>query len=161
MEDTESEYAEGGCSCGRVRYRLNRAPMFVHCCHCSWCQRGSGSAFAINALIEADCVELLQGQVEVINTPTASGKGQKISRCPVCKDTVWSNFSGAGNAVHFVRAGTLDAPGSCPPDIHIFTSTKLPWLALTDGKPVMEEFYRYRDYWPEKSIARLLATRDQ
>jgi hypothetical protein len=57
------------------------APMFVHCCHCIWCQRETGTAFALNALIEGDRVVLLQGEVDVVNTPTNSGKGQNISRC--------------------------------------------------------------------------------
>ena len=45
---------EGGCDCRRVRYRMMTAPLFVHCCHCRWCQRESGAAFALNAMIEAD-----------------------------------------------------------------------------------------------------------
>ena len=69
---------EGGCSCGHVRFRMNREPLFVHCCHCSWCQRETGSAFALNAIIEADRVELLAGEVEVVDTPSNSGKGQRI-----------------------------------------------------------------------------------
>jgi len=46
------EALEGGCTCGKVRYRLNSDPMFVHCCHCRWCQRETGAAFALNALEE-------------------------------------------------------------------------------------------------------------
>jgi len=114
----------------------------------------------VNALIEAERVDLLQGRVEVFNTPSASGKGQKITRCAACHVAVWSNYPGAGDKVHFVRVGTLDEAGRCPPDIHIFTSTRLPWVELADGKPVMEEFYRYRDYWPEQSFQRLLATKN-
>ncbi|HEX4885361.1 MAG TPA: GFA family protein, partial [Casimicrobiaceae bacterium] len=48
----------GGCDCRRVRYQLLSAPLFVHCCHCRWCQRETGSAFALNAMIETDRVEL-------------------------------------------------------------------------------------------------------
>lgn len=44
---------EGGCSCGHARYRLETAPIAVHCCHCVACQRETGAAFAINAFIEA------------------------------------------------------------------------------------------------------------
>src|ERR1700685_1027516 len=98
---------EGRCTCGTVRYRLIDRPLFVHCCHCRWCQRETGSAFAHNAMIEADRVEILAGQVEVIATPTLSGKGQKISRCPTCRIALWSNYAGGGDAVRFVRVGTL------------------------------------------------------
>ena len=116
---------DGHCTCGAVRYRMTSRPLFVHCCHCRWCQRETGSAFAINAMIEADRVQLLQGEVEVVNTPSNSGKGQRISRCPQCRIALWSNYAGAGDAVRFIRVGTLDEPDRLPPDIHIFTSTAL------------------------------------
>lgn len=61
-------------------------------------------------MIEADRMELLQGEVEVVNTPSNSGKGQKIARCPRCRIAIWSNYAGAGDAVRFVRVGTLDEP---------------------------------------------------
>ena len=128
---------EGGCTCRAVRYRMTSRPLFVHCCHCSWCQRETGTAFALNAMIEADRVQMLQGEVEVINTPTNSGKGQKIARCPTCKIAVWSNYAGAGDAVRFVRVGTLDEPDRLPPDIHIFTSSKQPWVVLAPGAPAV------------------------
>src|ERR1700727_1826906 len=95
------DFYDGGCTCRHVRYRLTSKPLFVHCCHCSWCQRETGSAFVLNAMIEAERVQLLQGDVAVIDTPTHSGKGQKISRCPKCQIAVWSNYYGAGETVHF------------------------------------------------------------
>jgi hypothetical protein len=85
---TESTFFDGGCTCGFVRYRMTTRPLFVHCCHCRWCQRETGASFALNALIEADRVQLVQGDVEVIDTPSNSGKGQKISRCPRCRIAV-------------------------------------------------------------------------
>src|SRR4029079_14116646 len=91
---SETEIFEGGCPCRHVRYRMMSRPMFVHCCHCRWCQRETGSAFVLNAMIEADRVELLEGGVEVVDTPSNSGKGQKISRCPRCRIAVWSNYAG-------------------------------------------------------------------
>ena len=148
---------EGGCTCRSVRYRMTSKPMFVHCCHCTWCQRESGAAFALNAMIEADRVELLQGDVEVVNTPSNSGKGQKISRCPKCRIALWSNYSGAGDAVRFVRVGTLDEPGRFPPDIHIFTSTKQPWVMLPPGTPAVPEYYKASERWPKESLERRAA----
>lgn len=148
---------EGGCTCRSVRYRMLTKPMFVHCCHCTWCQRETGTAFALNAMIEADRIELLQGDVEVVNTPTNSGKGQKISRCPKCRIALWSNYSGAGDAVRFVRVGTLDEPGRFPPDIHIFTSTKQPWVMLPAGTPAVPEYYKASERWPKESLERRAA----
>lgn len=141
---------------------MTTKPLFVHCCHCTWCQRETGAAFALNAMIEADRVELLQGDVEVINTPSNSGKGQRISRCPKCRIALWSNYSGAGDAVRFVRVGTLDEPGRFPPDIHIFTSTKQPWVVLPEGTPAVLEYYKASERWPKESLERraaLLAAR--
>ena len=105
---TESTFFDGGCTCRFVRYRMTTRPLFFHCCHCRWCQRETGTAFALNALIEADRMQLVQGDVEVIDTPSNSGKGQKISRCPRCRIAVWSNYAGAGDAINFIRVGTLD-----------------------------------------------------
>src|SRR5258705_9796074 len=115
---------EGNCPCHEVRYRMTGKPLFVHCCHCRWCQRETGSAFVLNAMIEAERVALLQGEVEIVLTPSESGKGQKISRCPTCHVALWSNYPGGGDAVRFVRVGTLDEPDRLPPDVHIFTMSK-------------------------------------
>jgi hypothetical protein len=145
---------EGGCTCGDVRYRMTSEPLFVHCCHCRWCQRETGSSFALNAMIEADRVSLLKGEVEVVDTPSNSGKGQRISRCPRCRIALWSNYSGAGDAVHFVRVGTLDEPDRLPPDIHIFTSSKQPWVVIPPEMPAVQEYYERILYWPKASLER-------
>jgi hypothetical protein len=154
MDKDARETFEGGCTCRSVRFRLTSRPLFVHCCHCSWCQRETGSAFVLNALIEAERVEFLSGQPDVILTPTNSGKGQKISRCPTCHVAVWSNYVGAGDLFHFVRVGTLDRADLLPPDIHIFTTSKQPWVILPEGVPVMPEYYQREKCWPAESIAR-------
>ena len=151
--------AEGGCDCGAVRYRMTSKPLFVHCCHCRWCQRETGTAFALNALIEADRVLILKGMPELINTPSRSGKGQKIARCPSCHIALWSHYAGAGDAVRFVRVGTLDEPDRLPPDIHIYTLTKQPWFVLPPGATAVAEFYDLKEYWPAESLARRRALR--
>lgn len=145
---------EGACACGAVAYRLGSAPMFVHCCHCSWCQRETGSAFAVNALIETDRVVLRQGEVEVVNTPSNSGKGQQIVRCKACRVALWSHYAGLGKSLAFVRVGTLNDPAVAPPDIHIFTSSKQPWVVLPEGVPAVPGYYSARDFWPEDSQRR-------
>jgi hypothetical protein len=151
---------EGGCTCRAVRYRMTTKPMFVHCCHCRWCQRQTGSAFALNALIESDRVVLLEGEVEVVDVPTPSGKGQRIARCPKCRIALWSNYGGGGDAVRFVRVGTLDEPDRLPPDIHIHTSSKQPWVVLPPGTPAVPEYYKSSDTWPKESLARRAAALD-
>ena len=151
---TESSFFDGGCTCRFVRYRMTTKPLFVHCCHCRWCQRETGASFALNVLIEANRVQLLQGEVEVINTPSNSGKGQKISRCPRCRIALWSNYAGAGDAVRFVRVGTLDEPDRFPPDIHIFTASKQSWIVLPPNILAVAEYYKASELWPKESLER-------
>lgn len=154
---SKTESYEGGCTCRHVRYRVISKPMFVHCCHCRWCQRETGTAFALNAMIEADRVEMLGGEVEIIDTPSHSGKGQKYSRCPKCRIALWSTYAGPGDAVRFIRVGTLDEPDRRPPDIHIFTMSKQPWVVLPAGTPAMPEFYDREKMWPPESLQRRAA----
>ena len=149
-----SEAFEGGCTCRAIRYRLTSKPLFVNCCHCRWCQRETGTAFALNAMIESDRVMLLAGTPEVVNTPSNSGKGQLITRCPACRIALWSNYGGAGDKIRFVRVGTLDNPDAFPPDVHIFTMSKQPWVTLADGKPVCQEYYDSKKLWPAESLER-------
>ena len=152
---TEGDFAlEGGCDCRAVRYRMTSRPMIVHCCHCRWCQRETGSAFVLNAMIEADRVTLLTGEPELVATPSASGRGQKIARCPVCRVALWSHYPGAGDAVSFVRVGTLDEPDRLPPDIHIYTASKQPWVVIPEEAKAVPEYYRPSEVWPAESRAR-------
>lgn len=145
---------EGGCTCGAVRYRLRSRPLFVHCCHCRWCQRESGASFALNAMIESDRVDLIRGTPEMVATPSNSGKGQTIARCPHCYVALWSHYAGAGDRIKFVRVGTLDRPDLLPPDIHIFIASKQPWVVLPDGVPAVAEYYDREQFWPAQSLAR-------
>ena len=146
--------AEGGCDCGHLRYRLESAPLFVHCCHCRWCQRETGASFALNAMIEADRVSNLGGEPDIVHTPSASGLGQKIARCPHCRVAVWSHYAGSGPVTKFVRVGTLDDPDRLPPDVHIFTASKQPWVVIPDGAPAFEAFYDRDSLWLADSLAR-------
>ncbi len=159
MANDPTTSMEGGCDCKAVRYRLTSAPLFVNCCHCRWCQRETGASFALNAMIEADRVELLAGEPEIVNTPSASGKGQMIARCPSCRIALWSNYGGGGDWVRFIRVGTLDDPDRLPPDIHIFTASKQPWVVLPPGTPAMDEYYDLEKYWPAESLQRRMALR--
>ena len=150
---------DGRCTCGAVRYRMTAKPIIVHCCHCTWCQRETGASFALNAMVEADRVALLAGAPEVIVTPSQSGKGQKIARCPACRVALWSNYPGAGDKIRFVRVGTLDEPGRLKPDIHIYTSTKQPWVTIPPDMKSVPEFYNRAEVWSEEAQARWRATR--
>ena len=147
---------EGGCACGEVRYRLTDDPLIVHCCHCLNCQRQTGSAFVINALIEKDRLVLLSGEPQRVDVARDEGV-QPIYRCPTCQIALFSEYGRPW--LWFVRAGTLDEPGSVAPDVHIFTRSKLDWVTLPDATPAFEEFYNPPDVWPPASLARAQAQR--
>ena len=151
---------EGGCACDTVRYRMESAPLIVHCCHCHYCQRASGASFALNALIEADRVTLLEGEPDDVMTPTRSGKGQNVVRCPNCRVAVWSNYAGMGDKVRFVRVGSLDQGHGLAPDIHIFTNYKQPWVVIPDGHASVGEYYDMKEVWRTESLARFKTLRD-
>jgi hypothetical protein len=148
---------EGGCACGAVRYRLTSAPMFVHCCHCRDCQRQTGSAFVINALIETDRITLLAGDPAPVAMPTDSGRPHIIHRCRACQIALWSDYGGRP-ALRFVRVGTLDDPAALSPDVHIYTRSKLPWVQLPEGVPAFEVYYDTRTLWPAASLERRRAS---
>src|SRR5688572_24395816 len=157
----EPTMLEGRCTCGEVRFRMGSAPLIVHACHCTECQRLSGGAFAINALIEADRVEILSGAPEPVAVLGTSGKPQSIYRCPRCRVALWSHYPGGGPKLSFVRVGTLDEPTRLAPDIHIYTSTKLPWLKLPSDVPAVAEYYSAREVWSEESLERSRRLRER
>ncbi len=142
------------CSCGQVSIELLAKPMFVHCCHCRMCQRQTGTAFALNALIEASQLKLNNGSVETIEMPSERPAGQKIRRCPTCRVALWSTYPGGGETFAYVRVGALEDPDAYPPDIHIFTESKQPWVVLPPDTPSVPQFYDRETYWPAASLAR-------
>jgi hypothetical protein len=146
---------EGGCSCGAVRYRLSAEPLFVNCCHCLNCQRQTGSAFVINALIESDRVEVTAGEPVAVDVPRDDGSTQRVYRCLDCQIAVFSEYTRP--EIWFVRAGTLDEPASVTPDAHIFTRSKLPWVTLPESAPTFEVYYDSKQLWPPESYTRLKA----
>jgi hypothetical protein len=129
-------------------------PLIVHGCHCSLCQRQNGSAFAVNALIEEDRVQILEGEVSAVAVPSPSGKSQKIVRCPKCQVALWSYYLVFHDKVRFIRVGTLDDPSRLPPDVHIYTSSKQPWFELPNDALAVKEYYVTEDVWSEESLKR-------
>ena len=149
---------EGGCTCRNVRYRVTAPPLIVHCCHCRWCQRETGSAFVINAVVETSHLQVTGETVEV-DTPSFSGEGQKIVRCPTCHVALWSHYPGGGRTLAFVRVGTLDDPDTAPPDVHIYTASKQPWVRLPEGTRAFAEFYNVPEVWTPEALARFASAK--
>ncbi len=144
---------EGGCACGWIRYRIEDEPLVTHCCHCLNCQRQTGTAFAINLMIEVDRVAILNGTPEPVDVPRDDGSTQRIYRCPRCQVAVFSEYGWP--ELWYVRAGTLDDPSSVSPDVHIFTKSKLPWLGLPKSIPTFEVYYKRSELWSSASIQRI------
>jgi hypothetical protein len=150
-----TERFEGGCSCGAVRYTLASRPMFTHCCHCLDCQKQTGGAFALNALIETSRIDITAGadQIQIIDMPSPSGRGHEIHRCAKCEVALWSNY-GRRAYLRFLRVSTLDTPHAIEPDAHIFTRSKVPWVQIPEGQRAFDVFYDMKTEWPPDSLAR-------
>jgi len=146
----------GRCACGSIRYQLLDKPMFVHCCHCDDCQRLTGSAFVLNAIIETQAVKLLRGTPVAVPVPRENGP-HDIYRCPTCQTAIWSDYGHKPN-IRFVRVGTLDKPGALKPDVHIYTRWKVKWLTLPKRTPSFRDYYNTSKLWPKASLNRLNAS---
>ena len=153
MPENADFSAAGGCTCRALRYTLRRPPLIVHCCHCRWCQRETGSAFVMNALIESSELLVTAGRPELVPTPSNSGKGQLIARCPSCRIALWSHY-GRLEVLSFVRVGTLDEPDRLPPDVHIYTESKQPWVLIPPGARLFPQYYKSAEVWSADSLAR-------
>ena len=154
-----SEAYDGGCACGGVRYRMTVAPLFVHACHCTRCQRLSGAAFGVNAPIETNRVAVLQGQPVPAPYTSEAGHRHTAVRCQDCGVALWTHHPFFGPKIALVTVGTLDTGRDFQPQIHCFTRFKLPWVALPDGVPAVEDTYDPARVWPAESLARLAVAR--
>ena len=155
MSETEFHTVEGGCACGAVRYRLEAPPLIVHCCHCHACQRETGSAFAVNILIEKNASPILSGNTVAFAVPTESGNPHTYFKCDQCHGTVWHEYDPPGAHVRFFPSGTLDAGHTIQPDIHIFTESKQSWVPIPPGAKSVLQFYVYGETWQPESLERL------
>jgi hypothetical protein len=158
-----SDQAAGGCACGAVRYRLLREPLFVHCCHCTRCQRETGGPFAHHALIEFSAFAVERGEIEAVKVPTDSGATHRVMRCAACKTAMWNEWGAARGprrgVTRYVRVGTLDEPQRFAPQAHIFVRSRQPWLMLDAATPAFQAYYDAARLWPAASLDRHLAAR--
>ncbi len=146
---------EGGCACRAVRYRLTEEPLIVHACHCRDCQVLTGSAFVINLWIERRYVERSGAEPRSATLRAGSGQAHDVLFCDACSTTLWSRYHAPPGDTLFVRAGTLDDPAEVQPDVHIFTRSKLPWVALPEGARAFPAMYSdFAAVWPAERLAR-------
>lgn len=145
----------GRCACGTIKYTLKEKPLIVHACHCRDCQRITGTAFVINIWIERKFVDAGDAAPRSFTLVGGSGRPHEVFFCGDCGTYLWSVYGGASNNYLFVRAGTLDKPASVKPDVHIFTRSKVPWLALPTDVPTFRSFYKLEQVWSDVSLERI------
>lgn len=130
---------EGGCRCGRVRWRIEcEQPPRTYACHCSDCQTWSGSAFSQQAIVARERFECV-GDVGQFDLPSADGQRTSIQfACPTCFTRLY-NTNSARPGLVVIRAGTFDASHELTIVAHIWTKRKQPWLIIDDRWPTWQE----------------------
>ncbi len=164
MEDGAAEGAadsrvklSGGCACGSVRYTIAAEPIFVNNCHCTLCQKQTGSTSVVNMFLETAHLTQHSGETTRHIVKSGSGGDHTIMRCAACGTALWSFYPRLGELGAGVRAGTLDDPGAVRPDAVIFTVSRMPWVALPEGIPHFETTYNPAELLPPERFARLAA----
>lgn len=152
MRETQS----GGCGCGAVRYRLRGEALFIHACHCSECQRRSGSAYGLTMMIEATQLEVVSGQLQSVAVTTDSGNAKTSYFCGTCGVHLWNDADHRPGVLGF-RPGTLDDTADIRPAAHVWTCSKQHWLKLDPAIPAFDQMYNREKLWPAASLARIRA----
>lgn len=150
----------GGCACGAVRYEVRGVPIFVNNCHCTLCQKQTGSTSVVNMFFETDRLTQFSGDTTRHTVKSGSGGDHVIVRCAACGTAMWSFYPRLGELGAGVRAGTLDDPGAVTPDAAIFVTHKMPWVTLPEGVPQFEAAYNPAELLPPERFARLKALID-
>ena len=144
----------GTCSCGFVKYTICDAPLFTHACHCDDCKKSTGSAFVVHSMILENCFEVKEGELEGATLPTGSGAGYKPFFCKKCGTYIYCKYDMAPGRI-IIRTSTLNDSENFPPQAHIFTRSKVPWITLDDKIPSFESMYDRNKLWPKASLDKL------
>jgi len=121
----------GGCLCGRVRYSAKEDPVFVGVCHCTHCQRQTGTAFSVLVGIPKSAMSL-QGQVKTFHDTGDSGQPVDRSFCPECGSPIFSDVA-VMPGVTFIKAGTLDDTTWLDPKMHVYCDSAERWTPIPDA----------------------------
>jgi hypothetical protein len=121
----------GGCLCGAVRYECNAEPMGMAICHCTHCQKVSGSAFSVNIVVPAPSVTW-QGQSASYADTGESGKPLSRKFCRNCGSSLATETEALPGAI-IIKAGTLDDKSWLKPNYHLWTRSAQPWVQIQSG----------------------------
>ncbi len=128
----------GGCQCGAIRYEITGTPVRTLACHCTDCQKQSGSAFGMTLVINEDDFRLTKGELKTFTSTTDSGREKLGTFCPDCGSRIYHQLEARKGMVS-LKPGTLDDTTGLEPDMHIWTIQKQPWVVIPEGAEVHEK----------------------
>ena len=128
----------GGCLCGAVRYEATGEPEVTLFCHCTQCQKETGSAFSAEIILPRTAVTI-EGAMTEYDTVADSGNKATRKFCPICGCPILLEFERADyRDTVCISVGSLDDASSLQPQAHCFTATKQPWVHISDDLPQFE-----------------------
>ena len=147
---------EGRCICGQVKYKLTEKPLFTQACHCKDCKILTGSSYVVNSSVIENTL-FIEGEItSSVELKGGSGAPCKVYFCAKCGTYMYTDYSSAVGRLN-VRTKTLNDSNQFPPQVHIFTKDKDPWLNLKDNVICFEKMYDPKNTWPKESLERYKA----
>ncbi len=133
-----AETRTGGCQCGAIRYEVTGAPKQIVACHCTDCQRQSGSAFGMTMVVDQADFRLLQGDLKTFRSESDAGRAKLGAFCPDCGTRIYRKPEWRKGTVS-VKPGTLDDTRGLKPTVHLWTDSRQPWVTIPDGVKAFEK----------------------
>lgn len=133
-----SQKYTGGCQCGNIRYEIVGKPNALVVCHCTDCQRQSGSAFGMTLPVNESDFRLTQGEVKTYASTSAAGRGKLGAFCPDCGTRIYHKPEWRKGTVS-VKPGTLDDTSGLKPGMHLWTSSKQGWVNIPEDVKTFEK----------------------
>jgi hypothetical protein len=127
----------GGCQCGNIRYEVVGAPKQLLACHCTDCQRQSGSAFGMTLVVNEADFRLTQGEPKTFASTSAAGRAKLGAFCPDCGTRIYHKPEWRKGTVS-VKPGTLDDTRWLRPNMHIWTNSKQTWVIIPEDVKAYE-----------------------
>ncbi len=128
----------GGCQCGNIRYEVVGIPKQLVVCHCTDCQRQSGSAFGMTLVVNEADFRLTQGEPKTFASKSHTGRAKLGAFCPECGTRIYHKPEWRKGTVS-VKPGTLDDTRWLKPDMHLWTSSKQTWVTIPEGVKAYEK----------------------
>ncbi len=130
----------GGCQCGEVRYEVRGKPLRTYACHCSICQKQSGSAFGLSAQFPGGSLDVTRGRLEHF-VREGNGRGFRCYFCPICGTRIYHQmFTEKGDLPRInLKSGTLDDRSWYKPGCHVWAENAQPWVKFSDEDVVFAQ----------------------